>query len=381
MNDANETQHGHLLLADISGYTSYVAATELTHSQEILSELLELIIERFKPLLTVSKIEGDAIFAYAAERDIPRGEAILELIESTYVAFRGRCEAAHRRTTCTCNACRNIPNLDLKFFSHHGEYFVQSIAGTRELVGSDVNLIHRLTKNHLGEKTGWRAYAMFTGQGLEHLPLQADDLQVSEEFYEHIGKVETYSLNLHERYRQIIEARREFIPPEEAHHVLEYEYASPPHLVWEWFNDPHKRGQWMTSEILPILRIRGRSGVVGARNHCVHGNNQVIVEDVLDIKPYEYVTVRHTPQGAKVSLEITFRFEPVNENKTHFTLLIRGNLPLAPEWLKKQFCRYIVRTQITSVWKLGEINDLIKSDRETGKHVNKPQNPFPSVSP
>ena len=31
----NETQHGHLLLADISGYTSYVASTELTHSQEI----------------------------------------------------------------------------------------------------------------------------------------------------------------------------------------------------------------------------------------------------------------------------------------------------------------------------------------------------------
>ncbi len=54
-----ETQHGYLLLADISGYTSYVASTELSHSQEILSELLECIIERFKPLITVSKIESD----------------------------------------------------------------------------------------------------------------------------------------------------------------------------------------------------------------------------------------------------------------------------------------------------------------------------------
>ncbi len=36
----NDTQHGYLLLADISGYTSYVATTELTHSQEILTELL-----------------------------------------------------------------------------------------------------------------------------------------------------------------------------------------------------------------------------------------------------------------------------------------------------------------------------------------------------
>ena len=48
----------------------------------------------------------------------------------------------------------------------HGEYFVQTISGTRELVGSDVNLIHRLTKNHLSEQTGWRAYAMFTAQAL-----------------------------------------------------------------------------------------------------------------------------------------------------------------------------------------------------------------------
>ena len=77
----NETQHGYLLLADISGYTSYVASTELAHSQEILSELLELIIERFKPLLTIAKIEGDAVFAYTAETKIPRGETLLELIE------------------------------------------------------------------------------------------------------------------------------------------------------------------------------------------------------------------------------------------------------------------------------------------------------------
>jgi hypothetical protein len=94
----NETQHGHLLLADISGYTSYVASTELSHLQEILTELLECMIERFEPLLTISKIEGDAIFAYAPETKLPRGEAILELIDTTYIAGRGRREAAHRRT-------------------------------------------------------------------------------------------------------------------------------------------------------------------------------------------------------------------------------------------------------------------------------------------
>jgi hypothetical protein len=32
----NETQHGYLVLADISGYTSYLAGVELTHTREMI---------------------------------------------------------------------------------------------------------------------------------------------------------------------------------------------------------------------------------------------------------------------------------------------------------------------------------------------------------
>jgi len=358
----NNTQHGYLLLADISGYTSYVASTELTHSQEILTELLELIIERFKPLLTISKIEGDAIFAYAPEAKIPRGEAILELIESTYVAFRSRRDAARRRTTCTCNACRNIPNLDLKFISHHGDYFVQDIAGTKELVGSDVNLIHRLLKNHVSESKGWRAYALFTEQSLKHLAVQPETMHEQMESYEHLGEVCTLSMDLHTRYEEIMDARHVFITPKEAHSVFEYDYNAPPQVLWEWFNDPHKRGQWMTSEIIPILRVGGRSGAVGARNHCVHGKNKIIVEDVLDMHPYEYLTVSHAPPSIPTALRITYQFQQKEENKTHFTLTFKANIPHTPEWLKKQFCLYILRTQVFKFWKLESINELIKNN-------------------
>src|SRR6266496_1523492 len=98
------TQQGYLVIADISGYTSFVAITELEHAQDILSELLELIIERFKPWLSIHKIEGDAIFAYTLKSNIERGETLFELIETTYFAFRSRREAAQHRTACTCNA-------------------------------------------------------------------------------------------------------------------------------------------------------------------------------------------------------------------------------------------------------------------------------------
>ena len=58
-----KTQTGYLLLADISGYTSFVAQTEIEHADMALSFLLETIIEQLSSLLTISKLEGDAVFA------------------------------------------------------------------------------------------------------------------------------------------------------------------------------------------------------------------------------------------------------------------------------------------------------------------------------
>jgi hypothetical protein len=60
----NETQRGYLVLADITGYTSYLAGTELEHAQDVLAELLELIVQRFQTTLEIAKLEGDAVFAY-----------------------------------------------------------------------------------------------------------------------------------------------------------------------------------------------------------------------------------------------------------------------------------------------------------------------------
>jgi len=199
----NEAKHGYLVLADISGYTSYLAGTELTHARDILTELLELIVERFKPTLEIAKLEGDAVFAYVSKNKIPRDELLLELQESTYVAFRDRVEGIRRRTICQCNACKAIPTLDLKFITHFGEYILQNVSGITELVGSDVNLVHRLLKNKVSEATGWKAYLLFTEPALTQLNLKLENLHELLEFYEHLGDIQTYSLDLHTRYKEL----------------------------------------------------------------------------------------------------------------------------------------------------------------------------------
>lgn len=104
-----KTQHGYLIIADISGYSSIVAESELEHAHDILSELLELTLTYLTTIFTLSKLEGDAIFAHAPAERVKRGETLLELIESTYAAFKDHQEGIRRRTTCLCNACRNIP--------------------------------------------------------------------------------------------------------------------------------------------------------------------------------------------------------------------------------------------------------------------------------
>src|SRR5574342_843349 len=175
---STSAQHGFLVIADISGYTSFVAKTELEHSHEILSELLELMVGRFQPMMTISKLEGDAVFAFATDGVFARGTTLIDFIEAMYVAFRDKQLSMKRATTCTCNACRNIPSLDLKFFIHFGDYIQQTIAKIKELVGSDVNLVHRLTKNHVTEATGWRAYMMFTEQCLNRISLKLADVHV-----------------------------------------------------------------------------------------------------------------------------------------------------------------------------------------------------------
>jgi hypothetical protein len=79
----SKTQHGCLVLADISGYSSYVAQAGLKHAHEILSELMEFITGRLTSALSLSKLEGDPDIALTSESTLARAEALLELIEAT----------------------------------------------------------------------------------------------------------------------------------------------------------------------------------------------------------------------------------------------------------------------------------------------------------
>jgi Protein of unknown function (DUF2652) len=194
---------GTLLLADISGYTSFLAKVGAAHEAEmaetgavpaaypIMTSLLDGIVERLVPPFTLSKTEGDAVFAFAADADfLLRGVAILHCINACYRAFQERVRAMEAATTCGCDACSLGIGLDLKFVLHHGGYVVQSIAGRQELLGPDVNAVHRLLKNHATDVAGDRPYALLTEAAARHLGVPSDTAFRVTEQYEHLAPIE-----------------------------------------------------------------------------------------------------------------------------------------------------------------------------------------------
>jgi uncharacterized protein YndB with AHSA1/START domain len=340
---STSAQHGYLVIADISGYTSFVAKTELDHSHEILSELLGLLVNRIQPTMTLSKLEGDAVFAYAPETVFARGETLIDFIESMYIAFRDKQLSMKRATTCTCNACRDIQSLDLKFFLHCGDYIQQTIAGIKELVGTDVNLIHRLTKNHVTQATGWGAYMMITEQCLNHNGLILADAHAQTEEYENLGKIKTFSFNLHQRHKEITEARRILLEEKDADLTLQIDFPTPPAVTWEWIHNPDKRNLWNGGHVTWSTgeRPQGRPGV-GSSNHCAHGKS-VSTEVMVDWHPFDYYTAHSFDNGRHTFTE-TMRFEALPNGGTRVHDAVRAHMPI-PRFIRRAAMKFVLLTQ------------------------------------
>jgi class 3 adenylate cyclase len=135
-----------LLIADISGYTSYLAGVELDHAQDILADLVGTVVTALRPTFRLAKLEGDAAFTYAPADKVD-GSLLLDTIERCYFGFRRRRRDVRQATSCECNARVRIPDLNLKFVVHVGPVARQRMMGLEELVGADVIVVHRLLKN------------------------------------------------------------------------------------------------------------------------------------------------------------------------------------------------------------------------------------------
>ena len=314
-------QTGFFIIADVTGYTAFLTQSELEHAQGILEGLFEALLDNLKTPLVLSNFEGDAILCYAPDSAVVQGHAILDASENLYCAFAEALGTMERNTTCPCNACTNIPNLDLKLVIHHGEFVLQKMGDRRELAGPDIILTHRLLKNNVTTATGIKAYALVTESAV--LAMKADEyfaeLPSQTEEHEHMGGTKYYVHPLEPVWERRRLQQRRFVGPNDSLWVYPAEFELPvsPSRAWAYITEPTYRQRWQhLDEVTASGQDKGRTGV-GTVLHCVHGK-RVFLFDIVDWHPFDYLTYE-IPILLGYICRQTVEFAPV-EGGTRITL-------------------------------------------------------------
>lgn len=200
---------GALLLADISGYTSFLQSVAAAHGEEmasmpelpaaypLMTSLLDGIVGGLVPPFRFAKLEGDAVFAYGPHDALDvRGASLMTCLTDCYADFQQRRNEATNLMFCDCSACEILHELELKFVLHWGNYALQSIAGQSELLGPDVTMAHLLMKNNVAASVGRSAYALVTDAAAKELGISLDDATTHTEHYSHYQPIEAKVITL-----------------------------------------------------------------------------------------------------------------------------------------------------------------------------------------
>lgn len=304
-----------LLIADISGYTEYLSTVEIDHAQDILADLIGTVVSSLKPSFRLAKLEGDAAFCFAPAEKVD-GSVLLDTIEHCYFSFRRRRRDVGQATSCECNACVRIPNLNLKFVAHHGVALRQKMAGHEELLGADVIVVHRLLKNDIVEKLEMPAYVALTERLVENMSIdpQALGMREQSETYAHIGELKLWVHDLERRWQEEDSRSRVYVDEQSAMFESVTPIDAPPQIVWEYLTAPGRRMAWQAAggvtAVDEVVKKGGRRGA-GSVNHCMHGA-EAMIEQILDWRPFDYFTetasVPPTMGGFKFTC--TYELEP-----------------------------------------------------------------------
>jgi class 3 adenylate cyclase len=287
-----------LLLADLSGYTAYLAASEPERAPTLVADLVETIVRQLRPTFRLEKLEGDAAFMVAS-LDHLTGEGLLDAIDATMAAFQGRLRSMAQATTCTCEACRRIPELDLKFVVHTGEVVPQRVAGRTELAGVDAIIAHRLLKAESPTRLGIVRYALFTATTIERLGLDpvALGMQARTEVFDYLGEVPVHVLDLAARFAS---DRAPWVAPRRRP-LLEADIRLPlaPMALWERLTAPSERARWDGIEVVEDVTAGWRG--VGSVSACVVDRLQT-VEEIVDWRPFDCVVrTAKLPDGRRLT--------------------------------------------------------------------------------
>ena len=314
-------------IADISGYTNFLAKVELDHAQDIIADFMNVVVKGLRPPFRLAKFEGDAAFVYAVAEKVD-GSLLQDTIESAYFTFRRRLRDVKQASICECKACVAMSDLDFKFVVHHGEMVKQKMGGREELAGRDVILVHRLLKNTVSDKIGSRAYAVYSGACIQTMGMDpaAQGLVEHRENIDIIGDVKLWLRNLDEAWKKENERTHVEVTRAEAYVTWDFDIAASRRRVWEHFTVPGQRQKWWPTDAIVDTSSNKRRGT-GTEIHCMHGKD-AIIEEVLDWRPSDYFTVSALlPIPGAPKIMMTHAFQDLPNGATRIEMRVAKPRP------------------------------------------------------
>ncbi len=298
--------NGYLLIADISGYTAFLTSSEQDHANPILKSLLTSLVEQVGDPLHFWRMDGDAVLAYSTSQEFPSGEVFLSICENFYNAFASRQRDIIANTSCPCQACAHVDNLDLKIMAHHGSFEEMQFGPVTDISGSDVILVHRMSKTDVKATTGIRSYALFSEAAVKAMDIDAALTPYSQEI-EHFGDVsmKVYDLGAAwEKFRA--ERERFFLEEEDGVWTYRRHFDLPIAIVWAALIAPDLKQRWMTDmKSVTVDRPEGRIGI-GSGYHCAHEAADFLYW-VTDWEPFDYFSTRiNDPARDGISMPETY---------------------------------------------------------------------------
>jgi uncharacterized membrane protein len=313
-------------IPDIGGFTKFVAETEIRHSQHIIKELLEILVDSNTLGLEVSEFEGDAVLFFRGGSP-PSLAALVEQARAMFVAFHRHLKRIEVYRVCQCGACTGASRISLKIVAHAGVSSTMQVKDHRKFIGKDVIVAHRLLKNTVPD----REYLLVTEATLAKLAAAEEQLSAfvaGTTAYDELGDIEYRYKSLASYLGEVdVEPPSPFTLKNPVKVMsLSQHIDAPAEAVYQVLIDLPARMKWI--EGIKALEFRDQqSNHIGKVHRCVRDGNdpEVVTSDVkigpnsmelweTDLKKMgacKYLVTKAPGNATEMALEFFVRGNPI----------------------------------------------------------------------
>jgi len=198
MNTSTEDGPALICIPDITGFTRFMAETNLEFSRKIIPPLLRNLVASNTLNLKVGEVEGDAILFYRYGT-LPSFKELVDQCKIFYINFTEQLESLKKEFPDDFAKYISTNKLTLKIVVHAAEMTSTQIDGIIKLIGEDIVVVHKILKNTVKDPE----YILFTEKLLSNYPekevseqLNWSKVEKSQDEYEFIGSIKYRHITL-----------------------------------------------------------------------------------------------------------------------------------------------------------------------------------------